>query len=152
MRTAIAFTFALFSVPLMADWEQIKTVKPGTTIDVLLRDGKSAQGKLRSWSPNTIELENTRVLVMEDVRRVRVKQKTSRWKGAMWGAIAGFAIAFPIGAANAGFIADRNSPGFGTRVAVGSGLGIYGAGIGAPIGALVSGSKRVTLYEAKDTR
>ena len=68
-----------------------------------------------------------------------IRKPASRWKRAMYGAIAGFAIGFPIGASRAGYLADRNNPPLSLRLGFGTSIGGFSAGIGAGIGALTKG-------------
>jgi hypothetical protein len=138
-----------------ADWGRIGTVAPGQRITIETQDQKFVDGRFKSWSPDGIEiLRGKRVasLAAPDVRRVSVHQKASRWKGAMWGAIFGFAALFPCGAASAGYVADTNNPRFGTRMEIGAAAGMFGAGIGAAIGALAGGTKSVTIYRLDNRR
>ena len=84
----------------------------------------------------------------QDVSAVRVEKRGSRKKAALWGGIIGFGIAFPIGAAAAGSLTDRNNPPASTRMGMGAGLGLFGCGIGAGLGALAGGTHSVTIYRA----
>lgn len=130
-------------------------VLPGQRISVFTQNREVVEGKLRNWSDAGIEIargNKVQSFALPDIRRVQVREKASRWKGAMWGAIIGFAAIFPCGAANAGYLADQNNPSFGTRVEIGTALGLFGAGIGAGIGALAGGHKYVTVYEAPGKR
>ena len=136
-----------------SDWKALQSVHPGSHVSVKLRDGKFIHGQWKAWSAHSIEVaynRTSKALIAEDVHRVSVQQKGSRWKSAMWGALIGFGVAFPIGAASAGHLTDRNDPGFATRVGMGTGLGMFGAGIAAPIGALTGGKKYVAVYRAPD--
>jgi hypothetical protein len=81
-----------------------------------------------------------------DVKRVWVEKTAPRWHAALIGAAVGFGVAFPIGAASAGYIADQNNPRLRTRMGFGAGFGLFGAGIGAGIGALAGGTKDVLIY------
>jgi hypothetical protein len=133
------------------DWAALQSLHPDARISVVLQDGKFLQGRFAAWAPESIEVASgrgIRTLHAAEVRRVSLQQKSSRWKGVMFGALIGFGIAFPIGAASAGHLTDRNNPGFATRAGMGAGLGMFGAAIGAPIGAFTSGTKNVTLYDA----
>ena len=138
----------------LPDWRTLEYLQPDARVTALLREGKYVTGQFRSWSPEGIEIaskKGIRILGAEDVRRVWVEQKGSRWKGALTGALIGFGVAFPFGVGFAGYITDRNNPGFATRAGMGTGFGMFGAGIGAPFGALAGGKKNVTIYRAPAT-
>ena len=141
---------ALLTAPAaLPDWKDLESLHPDARVTALLQDGKYVTGQFRKWSPEGIEIASKKgnlALGTEDVRRLSVEQKSSRWKGALIGALIGFGVAFPFGAGFAGYITDRNNPGFGTRAGMGTGFGMFGAGIGAPLGALGSGKKNVTIY------
>ena len=138
-----------------SNWDALKSLSENSRIGVVLKDGKYADGRFRSWSPDAITISGGRgpqTLRAENIRRVQTRQKASRWTGALVGALVGLAIAFPIGASTAGYLTDRNDPTLGHRVGMGLGIGMFGAGIGAPLGALAGGSKSVTVYDSKDRR
>ena len=138
-----------------SDWTILQSLDPDSRISVLLPDGDFIDGRFKAWSPGAIEIASKRrvqTFRVEDVRRVTVRQKSSRWKGTLIGALIGFGVAFPIGAASAGYIMDRNDPGFAGRAVMGAGVGMFGAGIGAPIGALTGGHKHALVYRAPVVR
>ena len=135
----------------LPDWRALESLHPDARVTALLQDGKYVTGQFRAWSPEGIEIaskKGTRTLGAEEVRRLSVEQKGSRWKGALIGALIGFGVAFPFGVGFAGQISDRNNPGFAMRAGMGTGFGMFGAGIGAPLGALGGGKKNVTIYRA----
>jgi hypothetical protein len=152
--------YALFAASAFAqdhrpalDWVALQSVPPDSQIRITLQDGKLLQGRFVAWSPEDLEVTSksgASTLRVGEVRRIAIRQKSSRWKGAMIGALIGFGVGFPIGASWAGHITDRNDPGFATRAGMGAGLGMFSAGIAAPIGALTGGTKYVTVYRAKD--
>ena len=80
---------------------------------------------------------------------MQIREKRSRWRGALIGSLSGFAAGFVAGASKAGYLADRNNPPASLRFGMGAGLGLYAAGIGAPIGALAGGSKSTTVYRSE---
>ena len=131
------------------DWEKLQSLTPGERVGVVLRDRKYIEGRFRSWSPERIDIargQREESLKIADVRSVTVRRKGSRLKGTGIGALIGFASAFPFGAASAGYIADQNNPSIQTRMGMGAGFGMFGAGIGAVIGALAGGTRQVTVY------
>ena len=137
------------------DSQKLQELAPGDRVGVLLRDNKYVEGRFRSWTPDRLEISRKsrdESLKLTDVQRVSVARKGSRMKSAGWGAVIGFGAAFPFGAASAGYLTDRNNPRFQTRMGVGAGFGLFGAGIGAAIGALGGGTDNVTLYRARRQR
>ena len=136
-------------------WDKLNSIAPGQRVGIITADRNLIRGRFQSWSPSSIAIVRGRRVqsfATTDVRTVELQQKGSRWKGAMWGAIIGFAAIFPCGAASAGYVADTNHPSNGTRIGVGAAAGMFGAGIGAAIGALAGGTKSVTIYRARGTR
>jgi hypothetical protein len=136
-----------------ADWQSLRELQPNQRITIRTVDGKSIDGLFRSWSLTAIEIldkETVRTLRLADTDRVIAKRKGSRWKSALIGAAVGFGLAFPIGAAKAGYFADQNNPSLGTRAGIGGGFGLIGGGIGAAIGALGGGTKHTTIYRAAE--
>jgi hypothetical protein len=124
--------------------EALRPLDPGLRISVSLRDGKFLQGRLEAWSPETIETATSgsiRTLRTEEIRRIAVQQKGSRWKGALVGALIGFSVGLPIGAAYAGHLTDRNNPGFAAHAGMGAGIGMFSAGIAAPVAHLREGRR-----------
>ena len=73
--------------------------------------------------------------------------RKSRGRGALIGVIAGFAVAFPVGAAAGPYIADFGNPPVATRLRHGAGWGLFFGGVGAGIGALAG--KQVTVYRTR---
>lgn len=127
-------------------WEALQDIKPDTPVRIVLTDGKTVSGSFVSWSPTSVTLDRDRTLPMEKVHRLEQQHRASRWRGAMIGGLVAFGIGFTIGFSKAGYLTDRNSPKAQTRIGIGSGFGMFSAAIGAPIGALVPGSKTTTVY------
>lgn len=154
-RLAIALLVALQTVAQTGDWDNVRQLTPGQQIAIHTRSHEVVEGRFTKWSDASIDVtrgKRIQSFALADIRKVQVEQKASRWKAAMWGAVAGFAVVFPCGAARAGYITDRNNPSTSTRIGVGAGLGMFGAGIGAGIGALAGGHKYVTFYQAREKR
>jgi hypothetical protein len=155
MRLAMVILIALPAFAQQGDWSVLNRIRPETRLNLFLHDGKSFNGRFVSSSPTTLAIDTgktTRVVDRGSVRQVSIREKQSRWRGAMIGSLVGFGIGFAIGGSNAGYLTDRNNPGAGTRAAMGSGLGMYAAAIGAPIGALTGGSKLSSVYLAEKRR
>jgi hypothetical protein len=146
----------LLTVPLPAqnaDWEKLRELVSDQRVSALMHDRKYIEGRFRSWSPAGLQVyanRRTEWVKAPEVERVWVRKKAPRWRSALIGAAVGFAVAFPLGAAKAGYIADQNNPRFGTRAGVGAAFGIFGAGVGAGIGALAGGSKNELVYRSGD--
>jgi hypothetical protein len=140
-------TMSLLAQP--ADWTQLRGIEPDQRISAVTQNGKYIHGRFRTWTPDAVELcagQKTKWLRPVEVKRIWIEKKTPRWHALLIGAAMGFGLAFPIGAASAGYVADVNNPRFGTRAEIGAGFGLFGAGIGAGIGALTGGSKSVLVY------
>jgi hypothetical protein len=135
------------------DWTRVRDLPRDERLIVILRDGKSIEGTLQAWSAEGIDIQRkngeVRSADRSAVLRVGARRQGSRAKAALWGTLIGFGIAFPIGAASAGHLADTNNPSFGTRAGMGAGFGMFGGGIGAAVGALGGGSKIVTIYRGQ---
>ena len=151
LRTAliiVAFT-ALVSGQ---GWDRLSKLSPGERIQVIRTSEGVVDATFRGITAEvlTVERRNQVVSIPRDtIQQVLAVRKASRWKAVAIGSAIGFGAAFPIGAASAGYLTDRNSPGFGTRAKVGAGMGLFGAGIGAGIGALAGGTSHETLYRRK---
>jgi hypothetical protein len=131
------------------DWDRMASLTPGDRIQVIQHKGPMIEAVFRALSPEALTVERRKQILSlprDTIKQVLVKRKASRSKSIALGAAVGFVVGFPIGAASAGYLADRNSPGFGTRAEVGAGLGLIGAGIGAGLGALTGGSRHHTVY------
>ena len=152
----LLLSIALIHAPAQqSDWGRLRELQPGQKVVVLTTDGKFAEGPWQTWSENGLGIQKrnrSHSIPMNTVRRVSVQQKGSRMRSALIGAAVGFGVAFPFGAAWAGYIVDRNSPPLSTRLGLGAGVGMFGAGIGAAIGALAGGTKNVVVYETDKRR
>lgn len=149
MRTLIILATLLGVSAQAQDWDGLRHLVPEQRISVRTPDGSWVEGRFRSWSPEALQVtvkKDIRRITLADADRVIASGKGSRWKSALIGAAVGFGLAFPVGAASAGYITDQNNPRFQTRVGVGAGLGLFGAGIGSAIGALAGGTKHTTVY------
>ena len=154
----VSFATALVAAHALAqasNWDTLRDLKPGARVSVACHDGQVIHGTLSGWSADGLQIatsSDSRTLTRQSIYRVQVRERSSRWRGALIGGLVGFGGGFLIGASSAGYITDRNNPSASWRAAVGSGLGLYGAGIGAPIGALTAGSKTRTIYRAEAKR
>ena len=146
---------ALLCVPLWGQdpaWDRVAKLATGERIQVLQRDGNTLDGQFRGLSPDRLNIavrNQVRSILLDSIKQVSVRRKASRWKATGIGAAIGFGIAFPIGASSAGYLTDQNNPSIVTRARFGAGLGLFGAGIGAGLGALASGSHFDTVYRSR---
>jgi hypothetical protein len=135
-----------------ASWLQPATTGSKAKARITLRQGRVLTGAYNAYGTDELSFigaDGTSSTVNRaDVCRVVILHQRSRWKGALWGAAAGFVAAFPAGALSAGYLTDRNNPSASLRMGVGATLGLFGAGIGAGIGTLAGGSRNETVYRA----
>jgi len=135
-----------------ATWNRVAKLSAGDAIHVLAKDGHTSEGRYQGLTPEGLTLESRnqiRSIALVSIKQVSVRRKGSRWKAAGIGGAVGFGIAFPIGAASAGYLTDRNNPTLVTRAGSGATLGLFGAGIGGGIGAIAGGSRFETVYRSK---
>jgi hypothetical protein len=133
-------------------WNRVAKLFTGDSIQVLQKDGHTAEGKFQGLTPESLALESrnqVRSITLVSIKQVSVRRKASRWKAAGIGGAIGFGIAFPIGAVSANYFTDQNSPRFSTRAGAGAALGVFGAGIGGGLGAIAGGSRYETVYRIK---
>ena len=147
---ALALAAALLGTLAHAQtWDRLRDLAPEQRISVRARDGSWTEGRFRSWSPAALEVgtkESVRQFTLADTDRVIASSKGSLWKTALIGAGVGFGVAFPFGAASAGYVTDQNNPSVKTRIGMGAGFGLFGAGIGSALGALAGGTRQTTVY------
>ncbi len=108
-------------------WNRVVKLSPADPIQVLQKDGHTVDEKFQSLSPESLTLENRKQassLALTSNKQVSVRRKASRWKAAGIGAAVGFGVGFPIGAASAGYLRDRNSPKFSLRAGFGTSIGL----------------------------
>jgi len=146
MRIAIVFCFlTLAIVPAHADWRNLEQTASGTMLRVRLRSGELLKGRMQSVTAERLSLAvkdgGTRETSRDSITRVTRKSRT---KGALWGAMIGFGCAAPFGAFAGPYIADWGNPSTDVRLRHAAGWGMFGAGIGAGIGALTG--KSATIY------
>jgi hypothetical protein len=153
--SALAVITALITVPAFAqrnDWSRIGTLGPQARISAHTYDGKYINGRLTRWTPDGMEVSADRRnqwLRRSDLKQVWAQKKSSRWRATLIGAAVGFSVAFPVGAASAGYLADQNNPKVSTRMGFGAGFGLIGSGIGAGIAALAGATKNVLVYRGE---
>ena len=130
------------------DTSALRGLPPGKAVKITTRGGEVVRGRLLNISDaGQISLRDRRQVTLADVREVQIERRR-RLHSAGWGALAGFGVGFVIGALSAGHLADRNNPPATTRIGFGAGLGMFGAGIGAAIGALSAPSRDEVIYRS----
>jgi hypothetical protein len=100
-RTALPLR-AADPLPANASWDNLRTLRPGQEIRVVLNDAKSYQGELQSLSDGGITLRQAageQTLARQDVLRVSSKGQKRRGRNALIGAAVGAGAGLGIGAA-----------------------------------------------------
>jgi len=85
-----------------ASWDNLKTLRPGQEILVVLNDARSFQGDLQSLSDGAITLRQAareQTLARPDILRVSSKAQKRRVRNALMGAAIGAAAGLGVGAA-----------------------------------------------------
>jgi hypothetical protein len=131
--------------PPNESWQRLERLRQEEKIKIYLRTGNIVRGRVQSWTTDGLAVRSSEGAVLrvdrKDVARVTRK---SRGKGALWGGIAGFGAAAPIGAYAGPYLADYGNPGTGTRLRHAAGWGLFFGGIGAGIG--VAAGVETTIY------
>jgi hypothetical protein len=142
----------LFTLLAQADgWEKAQALPAGSKIELLLAGDKTLAGTVAQVSPGGLTLARKRdsmQMAKSDIRRIWIQGRGSRLKNAGIGALVGFAIGCPIGAAKAGYLSDMNNPSLGTRAGFCLGLGGFAGGIGGGIAAAVPPTTRTLIYRS----
>jgi len=133
-------------------WDNLKTLRPGQEIRVVLNDAKSYQGGLQSLSDDGITFRQAtgdQTLARQDILRVSSKAQKHRGRNALLGAAVGAGAGLGIGAA-----ADHRSctggsfgpcfPNLGKEV-----LTPLGALAGAVVGAVMPAGGWHEVYRAR---
>jgi hypothetical protein len=87
--------------PANASWDNLKTLRTGQEIRVVLNDAKSYQGELQSLNDGGITLRQAageQTLARQDILRVSSKGKKRRGRNALIGAAIGAGAGLGIGA------------------------------------------------------
>ena len=127
-------------------WERVQELRSNQAVKVYLRDGKVLRGKLQGAGSADLRLIHShRTVAIDQSQIVRITRK-SRLRGLLWGGIAGFGIAAPIGAYAGPYITDWGNPSAAVRMRHAAGWGLFFGGIGAGVGVL-AGTEKI-LYRA----
>ena len=126
------------------DWSRVESLSSNTRLVVEMQAGQSIKGKLLSATPSVLNISRDGrpiVLQQQDIARVYIANKGSRFKSALIGAGVGAAVGIGISAAYV--YATKGDP----LIAAG-GL-LYGLPAGAAIGGLAGGKskKGLLVYE-----
>lgn len=132
-------------------WESVQRLSPDRSLSVELRSGQILKGELESAGAHGLRLRTKGGRTVEASKEsiARVVRK-SRKSGALWGAMAGFGCAAPVGWYAGPYIADYGNPSIGVRSRHAAGWGLFFGGVGAGIGALAGAEK--TVYRAPPVR
>jgi hypothetical protein len=115
-----------------ASWDNLKTLRPGQQIRVVLNDAKSYQGELQSLNDDGITLRQAsgeQMLARRDILRVSSKAQKRRGRNALIGAAVGAGAGLGIGAA-----ADHSQNC--SKASFGPCFNNLGKEVGTPLGAL----------------
>jgi hypothetical protein len=128
-------------------WDRVRQMPSGSTATVHLRSGEVLKAKIDAAGVHGLRIVPKYGNFFDANRAeiVRVQRKSRAW-GALWGAVIGFGAAAPFGAFAGPYIADYGNPSSSVRLRHAAGWGLFGAGIGAGIGALASMNR--TIYRA----
>jgi hypothetical protein len=150
-RLIIILTASVVSVEAarsQTEWDRVRQTPPSYTATVHLRSGEVLKGKIEMAGFDGLRVVPKRGNFVDANRTdvIRIKRKSRAW-GALWGGVIGFGCAVPFGAFAGPYIADYGNPSSGVRLRHAAGWGLFGAGIGAGIGAL-TGMDR-SIYRAR---
>jgi hypothetical protein len=87
--------------PDLADWENLKLVKSGSVMKVVLTDAKSYQGPYQSFTEEEILIQQENVskhISRKEVLRISVKLPGHRGRNTLIGLAAGMAVGLGVGA------------------------------------------------------
>jgi hypothetical protein len=127
-------------------WDRIGQIPMTQSVMIHLQDGRTLKGKIQDAGTDGLTLIQGNSV--RQVKRAEITEVTrsSRLKGALWGAMIGTAIAAPIMAAKAGTIVDKNNPTMKDRLGVAALGGLLFGGVGASLG-VAAGAPNV-IYRA----
>jgi hypothetical protein len=120
-----------------ASWGNLKTLRPGQEIRVVLNDVKSYQGEFQALSDDGITLRQAageQTLARQDILRVSSKAQKHRWRNALIGTAVGAGAGLGIGAA--ADHSSNNSKCGGTGFCFGGMFPNLGKEVLTPVGAL----------------
>lgn len=124
--------------PVTASWDNLKTLKPGQEIRVVLNDVKSYQGEFQALSDDGITLRQAaseQTLARQDILRVSSKAQKHRLRNVLIGTAVGAGAGLGMGAA--ADHSSNNSKCGGTGFCFGPLFPNLGKEVFPPVGALV---------------
>jgi hypothetical protein len=127
-------------------WASVKSIRFGEELVLVMKDGKTIKGKLRAISDTGLTLSQKGKisdLDSNDIRRVYMMKGRPRAKSSLLGAAIGSGVGVGVGLGL--YLPNRNDI-IGWVVPA---FGVIGAGVGAVIGAITGGRKRVLIYQVK---
>lgn len=129
------------------DWANLKQLLPGEQMKVILNNGKSHKGVLRSVSDDAVTIGNGESYQRQDVRRVLLRKPSHRGRNALIGLGIGAAAGLGTGAA---VDSDCSKTSFMCTGNLGKAVltPLFG-GIGAGIGALLPTGGWREMYRIK---
>jgi hypothetical protein len=81
-----------------SDWEGVKRLSSGRQVKIVLGNGTSYKGHVRSVDENSLALESGRIAVKQEIKRVLIKTGGHRGKHALIGGAIGAAAGLGVGA------------------------------------------------------
>jgi hypothetical protein len=129
-------------------WDRVKLIEPGKKVSITLHNGKSVNGIMSAWSPESVTVlrggGKTVQVPRADIEKVAMNAGMSRGRRAAWGALIGGGV----GAVLIGAVCGGTSDCDGSDVAIAAGAALWFGGIAAGIAALFPQHKEV-IYTAK---
>lgn len=129
------------------DWATVKQLLPGDQVKIVLNNGKSYKGVLRSAGDDAVSIGNGESYQKQDVRRVLLRKASHRGRNALIGLGIGAATGLGTGAA---VDSDCSKTSFMCTGNLGKAVltPLFG-GIGAGIGALIPTGGWREVYRSK---
>ena len=115
-------------------------------VKIHLQDGKTLKGRIQEVGPEGLTLVQDGSVTQVKAAEIVDITKEVRLKGALWGGIAGAAVAAPLFAASAGSFMDKNDPTVTDRLGMALVGGMLIGGIG--VGAGAAAGMADTIYRA----
>jgi hypothetical protein len=128
-----------------AQWQRMQSVAPGAQIQVKRFDKRTVKGRFVSAGHSDLTISSEGVetsLARSEIRQVRVRRASGRFRGGAIGAAIGAASGITIAVALGGALTD----GDGVSSEAAAALGALGAGIGLGLGLIPPGY--VEVYKA----
>jgi hypothetical protein len=130
-------------------WQSLDRLQAGDQVRLSLKSHIAITGTFGGWTPEQITVNSTSEK-REDVTKLERLRKAgwSRGKTAVVGALIGGGAGVAVGVAGGGCSSHGFGPCF-TRGQIGAALGVFGAVVGAGIGALIPHHRVELIYLAK---